>query len=171
VYDSTPAQVLKMEKIKELLLIIGLTPGKKAVRSDLNYGAVVVSTDADYDGDDIFTLLGNLFYKFWPELMDPSYEPFLFRLVAPNVCLVKGKQRIHFPNRADYEKSKHKYKGYEVNYYKGLGSMHKMDWEMILSGETDTYIPIVSDKDMKDTMELLFSDNADARKAWLTVDN
>lgn len=169
VLDSTPAQVLKMEKIKELLLVIGLTPGKKAVRSDLNYGQVVIATDADYDGDDIFTLLVNLFYRFWPELMDPNYEPFVYRLIAPNVCLVKGKQRIHFPNRADYDKNKHKYKGYEVNYFKGLGSMTKQDWEMILSGETDTYIPIVSNSQMVPTMKLLFSDDADARKVWLTT--
>lgn len=169
VYGATIAQVMKMGKIKDLLLAIGLVPGKRAVRSTLNYGRVVISTDADYDGDDIFTLLVNLFYKFWPELLDPNYEPFLYRLVAPNVCLVKGKQRIHFTRRVDYEKVRDRYKGYEVQYYKGLGSMECADWEMILSGKTDTYIPIISDKRFDETMELLFGDDADARKEWLTT--
>lgn len=169
VFDATPAQALKMGKITELLVAIGLTPGKKAIRSDLNYGQIIVATDADYDGDDIFTLLINLFYKFWPELLDKRYDPIVMRLVAPNVCLVKGKQRIHFTTRADYEKVKDKYKGYEVRYYKGLGSMAPEDWEMILSGKTDTLIPIIDDGKMSDVMTLLFGDNADARKAWLTV--
>jgi DNA gyrase/topoisomerase IV subunit B len=168
VYDATPAQALKMGKISELLLAIGLTPGKRAVRSELNYGEIVVATDADYDGDDIFTLLVNMFYKFWPELFDPKYPPIIKRLVAPNVCVVKGKTRIHFTRRSEYEAVKEKYKGYEVRYYKGLGSMAPADWEMILSGKSDTMISIVDDGKVKDVLTLLFSDDADARKAWLT---
>lgn len=168
VYDATPAQVLKMGKVTNLLSAIGLTPGKKAARGLLNFGQIVIATDADYDGDDIFTLLTNLFYKFWPELLDPKYPPVLYRMMAPNVCLVKGKQRIHFARRADYEKVKHKYSGYEVRYYKGLGSMSKEDWDMCLSGETDTMIPIVSDGNMDNVMNLLFGPDADARKDWLT---
>lgn len=169
VYGCTPAQVLKMGKIKNLLTAIGLTPGKKAVRSDLNYGRIVIATDADYDGDDIFTLLTNLFYQFWPELLDPNYEPIIYRLSTPNVCLVKGKQRLHFTRRSDYEKVKDKYKGYEVRYYKGLGSMHPDDWDMILSGKTDAYIPIIDDGKLKETFTLLFGPDSDARKEWLTV--
>lgn len=168
VYGNTPAQVLKMGKITDLLAAIGLTPGKRALRSSLNYGQIVIATDADFDGDDIFTLLINMFHQFWPELFDKGYEPIVYRLVAPNVCLVKGKQRIHFSRRSDYEKVKDKYKGYEVRYYKGLGSMAPEDWEMVLSGKTDTMIPIVDDGDMEEVLSLLFSDDSDARKQWLT---
>lgn len=168
VYGSTPAQVLKMGKVTDLLSAIGLTPGKKAVRSELNYGKVVIATDADYDGADIFTLLVNLLYQFWPELFDKKYEPIVYRMVAPNICAVKGKQRIHFAQRSEYEKVKDKYKGYEIKYYKGLGSMSREDWDMILSGKTDTLIPIVDDGKMKDTLKLLFGDDADCRKEWLT---
>ncbi|TFG97306.1 hypothetical protein E4H12_08965 [Candidatus Thorarchaeota archaeon] len=169
VYGNTPAQVLKMGKLTDLLSAIGLTPGKRAVRSDLNYGKVVIATDADFDGDDIFTILINLFYQFWPELFDKNYEPIVYRLVAPNVCLVKGKHRLHFSNRAEYDKARTKYKGYEVRYYKGLGSMTMSDWEMILSGKTDTMIPIIDDGKMTSTLKLLFSEDAEPRKAWLTA--
>ena len=171
VYGSTPAQVLKMGKITDLLSAIGLIPGRKAMRGDLNYGRIVIATDADYDGDDIFTLLTNLMYQFWPELFDKGYEPIVHRLVAPNVCLVKGAKRVHFARRSDYEKVKDKYKngGWTVNYYKGLGSMAKEDWEMLLSGETDTLIPIVNDGKMGEALKLLFGDSADARKEWLTT--
>ena len=170
VYGNTPAQVLKMGKVTDLLSAIGLTPGKKVVRSSLNYGKIVIATDADYDGDDIFTLLINLLYHFWPELFDKNYEPIVYRLIAPNVCLVKGKQRLHFARRSDYERVKEKYKGWETRYYKGLGSMHMDDWEMILSDEHDTLIPIVDDGKMVETLKLLFSDDSEPRKAWLTTD-
>lgn len=171
VYGSTPAQVLKMGKITELLSAIGLIPGKKAERSSLNFGRIVIATDADYDGDDIFTLLTNLMFQFWPELFDKNYEPIVYRLVAPNVCLIKGTKRVHFPRRSDYEKVKEKYKGngWVVKYMKGLGSMSKEDWEMLLSGETDTMLPIIDDGRMGDSLKLLFGDSADDRKQWLMV--
>ena len=171
VYGSTPAQVLKMGKVTDLLSAIGLIPGRKADRGSLNYGRIVIATDSDYDGDDIFTLLVNLMFQFWPELFDKNYEPIVYRLVAPNICLVKGAKRLHFARRADYEKVKDKYKtgGWIVNYYKGLGSMAKEDWEMLLSGETDTLIPIVNDGNIPTTLTLLFGADADARKEWLTT--
>lgn len=167
VYGSTVAQVLNMGKVTDLLTAIGLVPGQRAMRSELNYGKIVIATDADVDGGDIFTLLINLFYTYWPELFDPDYEPIVYRLLAPNVCAVKGKKRLHFPTRNEYEKVKGRYKGYTINYYKGLGSMVKADWEMILSGKTDTYIPVVDDGKMGDTLKLLFGPDADERKRWL----
>jgi DNA gyrase/topoisomerase IV subunit B len=167
VYGTTVAQVLKMGKLTNLLASIGLIPGKKALRSQLYFGKIVIATDADFDGSDIFTLLINLFYQFWPELFDKQYEPIIYRLIAPNVCLVKGNQRIHFSSREIYEKNKSKYRGWNVRYYKGLGSMQRADWDMILSGKTDTFIPIVDDGKMLETLKLLFSPDADSRKAWL----
>lgn len=169
VYGNTPAQVLKMGKLTDLLSAVGLTPGKKAIRSELNYGKIVIATDADHDGSDIFTLLINVFYQFWPELFDRNYEPIVYRLVAPNVCLVNKNKRIHFTTRSEYEKAKTKYKGYEVKYFKGLGSMSRQDWDMVLTGETDTLIPIVDDGHMKETLTLLFGTDVEARKMWLTT--
>jgi DNA gyrase/topoisomerase IV subunit B len=171
VFGTTPAQLLKMGKFTDLLSAIGLTPGVKVSRGDLRYGKIVIATDSDVDGSDIFTLLVNLFYEFWPELFDPDYEPIVYRLIAPNVCLVKGKHRLHFTSRAEYEKQKDKHKGYEVKYYKGLGSMCKEDWDMVLSGKTDTLIPITNDGNMGHTLELLFGPSADARKTWLQKDD
>jgi DNA gyrase/topoisomerase IV subunit B len=166
VYGSTVAQVLQMGKVTNLLAAIGLTPGQKTHHSQLRYGKVIIATDSDYDGDDIFTLLVNLFFQFWPELLDPKH-PVIHRLVAPNVCLVKGNRRVHFSTRDAYEKQKNKYKGWEVQYYKGLGSMERQDWEMILDGSTDTLIPIIDDGKMADTLEILFGNNAEVRREWL----
>lgn len=167
VYDSTVAEVIGMGKLKNLLSALGLVPGRKAVRSNLPFGGgIIIATDADADGDDIFTLLINLFYKFWPELMDPKLPPLIHRLTAPNVAMSKGNKRVHFVRKADYEAQKHKYPGYTAEYFKGLGSMHKEDWKMVLENK-DCRVPIVDDGHMGEVLKLLFADDADARKAWL----
>lgn len=169
-HGMSVAQLLKLQKVADMITAVGLIPGRKPSRSELNYGKLIIATDADYDGADIFTLLINVLFQFWPSLFDPGYEPFVYRLIAPNVCATKAKRRVHFTTLAAFDKQKHKYKGWEIAYYKGLGSMVKADWTMILSGKTDTLIPITDDGDMKDTLELLFSPDADARKQWLQGD-
>lgn len=170
VWADTPASVLKMTKVADMLLALGLVPGKKADVTKLNYGKIVIASDSDYDGDDITVLLINLFFRFWPELFDKNRPPVIYRLVAPNVCAIKGTKRVHFSSRAEYESVKAKYSGWEIRYYKGLGSMDKVDWDMVLQSP-HMFIPIVDDGKMHDTLQLLFGKDADARKRWLTVED
>lgn len=171
VYGATPAQLLNMGKLTDMLTAIGLVPGQRAVRSELRYGQVIIATDADYDGSDIFTLLINLFYSFWPELFDENYEPFFFRMVAPNVVASKGNKREHFTSRADFEKVKDKYKGWTIEYMKGLGSMWKEDWDIVIAGLDKYSIPILDDGNIPNTLELLFGPDAELRRQWLQKEN
>lgn len=165
VYGCSVANVLSMGKLQDLLLAIGLTPGRPLNPKDLRYGKIIITTDSDPDGGDIFTLLINLFYTYWPELFD-TIPPVIYRLVAPLVCCVKGKNRVHFPTLKEFEKVKSKYKGWEINYFKGLGSMVYTDWKMILS-TPNSLIPIVNDDKMGGVIELLFGPDASKRKQWL----
>lgn len=167
VHGCTPAQLLKMGKLADLLMCIGLTPSKAADRTKIRYGKLVIATDADYDGGDIFALLVNLFFQFWPELFDSNSAPVVYRLVAPNVCAVKGSKRVHFATRDEYEAVASKYKGYQINYFKGLGSMSKQDWEICLQNVT-AWIPITNDHGkMKEVLDLLFGSDSTSRKQWL----
>lgn len=170
VYGATIAQLLSMGKVTNLLAAIGLVPGKRAVRADLNFGRVVISTDADVDGGNIFTQLVNIFYQFWPEMFDPKNPAIVYRLQAPNVVASKGNKRIHYVNREEYEKKKDALKGYTIEYMKGLGSMSKEDWVMILDNPEKYQVPIQDDGRMKEALKLLFSDDSDARKEWLKED-
>lgn len=170
VYGMTIAQLLQMGKITDLLSVIGLIPGKKVVRSELRYGKIIIATDSDNDGDDIMSLLVNLFYQFWPDLFDPNYPPMVFRLIAPNVVVSKGSKRIHFSSRQEYEKEKHKYKGWSVEYMKGLGGLTLEDWEMVLLNGTGELIPFIHDDKMKATLNLLFGPDSNPRKEWLLAE-
>ncbi len=169
-YGCSAAQVLKMGKLTDLLAILGLTPGKKADRSTMRYGQVIVATDADQDGANICTLLLNMFFQFWPELFHKDYEPVFYRLMSPNIIASKGNRRVHFTTKADYDRIKDKYKGWDISYCKGLGGLEKIDWITILSG-ADYLIPFIDDGHMKEVFELLFGNDSDGRKSWLTAND
>jgi DNA gyrase/topoisomerase IV subunit B len=171
VYGSSVADVMKMGKVAGIMNTIGLIPNQKATSENIRYGKIIITPDADPDGSDIMSLLVNFFYQFWPELFDPNLEtPLIYRLEVPNIALSKGKKRIHFSTREDYENRKSKYNGYTVSYYKGLGSMLTSDWRMIMENIDDYLIPFIDDGKMKETLALLFDENADTRKKWLQND-
>lgn len=166
VYGSSISQLLKMGKITDLLTALGLVPGQKAIRDDLNFGKLIIATDADVDGGSIFNLLINLFYQFWPELFDPDQTPFIHRIVTPNIIASKGNKKKYFTTREEFDKVSPKYKNWNVTYIKGLGSLSKEDYEELLMD--DQYLlPVVDDGNIKNILNLLFSDNVDARKKWL----
>lgn len=167
VYGSGVKQLEEMGKYTDLLSVIGLVPGKKADKSKLNFGKIFITTDADTDGDDIFTLLVNMFYQFWPELMDPN-DPILYRLLAPNVVASKNNKRIHFQTQQEFEKQQHKYKNYQIEYMKGLGGMSEEDWRLMLDNLDQVAIPLPADDKIDQALDLLFSPDVEKRKKWLT---
>ena len=168
-WGCTVAQILKMNKIANILAAMNLTPGKVPVAEELRYGRCVLAADFDPDGADITTILVGLFYGQWKSLMDPNRStPYFYRLLAPNVIAIKGKERVYFQSMQEYEKAKSKYTSHTIKYIKGLGSLETEDWERITT--TDDYLlPIIADENMDDTLELLFGDDADRRKDWLTI--
>lgn len=173
VWGAKPSAAANMGKLTGLFAACGLQPGKPVIRSQLRYGGgIVISTDADFDGDDIFTLLCNALYQFWPDMFDPTQPPLVYRLVAPNVVASKGKNRVHFTSMEEFRKQESKYNsGWTIEYMKGLGSMSKHDWDIIINGESDCFIPIQdTNGKMAETLELLFSPDVDKRKEWLTED-
>lgn len=169
VWGCKVGELLSMSKLTNLLAAMKLIPGKKANVDALHFGKILVASDADPDGDAIFSLVIALLYNFWPELFDPKAKPIVYRLIAPNVCCIKGKKRVHFARRQDYEAVKDQYSGWTANYYKGLASMEAEDWAMVL-GNPDCRVPVIDDGSIKETMELLFGKDTDARKVWLQGD-
>jgi DNA gyrase/topoisomerase IV subunit B len=168
VWGESPATVLGMGKLTNLLASIGLVPGQKANREKLRFESLTLATDADHDGDDIFTTLICLFHSFWPELFDPKQKPFVYRLISPNIIAVKGKQRIHFSSMDKFEEKRNQMKSYSISYIKGLGSLETEDWEMIINNsDPDILIPILDDGLIGTTLELLFGPNSTPRKTWL----
>lgn len=105
---------------------------KKMYKTDtelktLNYGCVIIATDQDEDGKgNIRSLIVAFFLKFWPDLVRRGYLKYLMTPIV-RAFNTTGKEPIkEFYTEKEYKEwSQEPRKGWEVVYYKGLGSHGK----------------------------------------------
>lgn len=122
-YGATPLQIMKNEVFNDLVTILGLKWGKEFNINDLNFGKIVISTDADVDGDKIASLL-LLFFNNWPELIDKGI---VCRSVSPIIISRKGKDCKKFYTMDEFKEAEKKLKGYSHKYAKGLGGLSNQE--------------------------------------------
>jgi DNA topoisomerase-2 len=127
VRDATVSQLMNNEEINNLKQIVGLKQGVdyKDTR-DLRYGKIMILTDSDVDGSHIKGLLVNLFHYWWPSLLKLD---FIQTLRTPIVKAIRGQKVLEFYTEQDYHKWKNttNTKGYQIRYFKGLGTSKKED--------------------------------------------
>lgn len=104
--------------IKDIVNLIGTGIDEAFNIKKLNYGKIVIATDADVDGQHISILLITLFFNHFRELID---EGRIYEVVTPLYKLTKGKEVIYV--NTDEELSKIDKKGYQIDRFKGLGEM------------------------------------------------
>lgn len=153
-------------EITNLKKILGLQSEKKYVSTkDLRYGSVMVMTDQDEDGSHIKGLLFNLFQSLWPELF--KMDGFNKSMLTPIVKASKGKQVLSFYSLSDYEKWKETHSGWNIKYYKGLGtSTPKEAKEYFRDMKVVNYKFV--DEESDEAIELAFNKKrANDRKKWL----
>lgn len=127
VRDASISQLANNEEINNLKQIIGLKQNKEySNKSDLRYGKVMCLTDSDYDGSHIKSLLVNFFHAQWPSLLKLD---FIQTVRTPIVKAIKGKKILEFFTEQDYNKWKSStgISGYQIRYFKGLGTSNKTD--------------------------------------------
>ena len=118
-YGMTPVQIMKNEVFNDIVTVLGLKWGKEFNIDDLNFGKIVISTDADTDGDKIAALL-LLFFNNWPELFEKNI---VCRNISPIVISRKGKDCQKFYTIEEFKEAEKKLKGYTHKYVKGLGGL------------------------------------------------
>jgi len=122
-YGQTPLQIMKNEVFNDIVSILGLKWGKEFNIDDLNFGKIVISTDADVDGDKIASLLLLLFNN-WPELFEKNI---VCRSISPIIISRKGKDCQKFYNMDEFKEAEKKLKGYSHKYAKGLGGLSNQE--------------------------------------------
>ena len=150
-----PVEIAKNKEIFELMNIIGLEFGKKA--TDLNYGKIAIFSDADTDGQHIFGLLLN-FFSLWPDLFK---EKRIYRLIAPLYYCTKGKDTKIFYTKEEFDQANTK--GYQIEYFKGLGSMPEAVYYECVNNPRLIQV----EADDLNSLEMVFGDDAQLRKNWL----
>lgn len=123
VYGMTPLQIMKNEVFNDIVTVLGLKWGKEFNIDDLNFGKIVISTDADVDGDKIASLL-LLFFNNWPELIEKNI---VCRSISPIIISRKGKDCQKFYSMDEFKDAEKKLKGYSHKYAKGLGGLSNQE--------------------------------------------
>ena len=150
-----PLDIVKNKEMFELMSILGLEIGKPA--ENLNYGKIAIFTDSDTDGDHCFCLLLN-FFSLWPELFEQKR---VYRMVAPLYFCTKGKDTKIFYSTNEFNTAN--LKGYNIDYFKGLGSMPEQVYAQCVN--EPNLIQVTADDMNK--LEMAFGDRAELRKDWL----
>lgn len=147
--------------VSELTSIIGLELGKPP--KDLNYGKIAIMTDADVDGMCIRELLYNLFYLWGPTLFN---ENRIFVVQTPLFSAKKGKDLKLFYSFDEYHENEKAVKGYEITYFKGLGTMPLDVYDECIN--KPKLIPITM-KTLEDEtyLKMAFGDSSELRQKWL----
>ncbi|WP_036436012.1 DNA topoisomerase IV subunit B [Mycoplasmopsis felifaucium] len=164
-------EILKNEEIATIINTIGAGIGDDFDLNKAQYGKVVIMTDADTDGAHIQILLLTFFFRHMRKLVENGNVyialPPLFKLTQQ-----KGKKEIIYA--WDEEELKEllqdKYKGAEVQRYKGLGEMNADQlWETTMNPETRTLIQVkIEDAVLAERrVSTLMGENVESRKDWI----
>lgn len=113
-----PTKIMSNQELSDLITIIGLQWGQKNKPDELNFGKIVICTDADEDGSSICGLLLN-FFNLFPELYE---NQMICRSISPIITAEKGNDLKKYYTLGDYKKEESKLKGYKITYLKGLGT-------------------------------------------------
>jgi DNA gyrase/topoisomerase IV subunit B len=117
--DMSPLQIMKNDVFNDLITILGLKFGEDFNINDLKFDKIVISTDADVDGDKIAALL-LLLFSHWPELFK---QGIVCRSITPIIIAKKGKDIKKYYSIEEFDKESKKLKGYMVKYVKGLSGL------------------------------------------------
>lgn len=117
--DMSPLQIMKNDVFNDLITILGLKFGDDFDISDLKFDKIVISTDADVDGDKIAALLLLLFSR-WPILFEKGI---VCRSITPIIIAKKGKDVKKYFSQEEFDKDVRRLKGYMIKYVKGLSGL------------------------------------------------
>ncbi|MCX7587873.1 DNA topoisomerase IV subunit B [Phenylobacterium sp. 58.2.17] len=123
VASASVDKLVANKELSDLLLALGVQPGKKFKEEDLRYERVVIMTDADVDGAHIASLLITFFYRTMPELIRAGR---LYLALPPLYRMSHGGKTIYARDDAHREEllaTEYKGKKPEIGRFKGLGEM------------------------------------------------
>ena len=161
------------DELKGIMAAMGLQFGKspfvysngKIIQDNLRIHEVHILTDADTDGDDIAGLLLNIFSYYWPELIK---EHRIARIETPILIAKCGKKSEKFYHKSEFDEwcMKNDIKKWNIEYYKGLGSLEDCDYKDIIQNPNVYYYEW--DDLANEELDIWFGKAADKRKYKLS---
>ena len=126
--NLTPTKIMENKELSDIITILGLQWGDSFDVKKLNFGKIIIGTDADFDGSHICGLLLS-FFNMWPELFENNM---ICRSITPIIIAYKGNDIQKFYKLEDFKKQEKNLKGYKIKYAKGLGSLSNDEYKDML---------------------------------------
>ncbi len=163
--------ILKNEEIGTIINTIGAGIGNDFKIKDIQYGKIVIMTDADTDGAHIQTLLLTFLFRYMRPLLEEGRVyiamPPLFKLTWNS----KGKKEtMYLWTEEELAQEQEKRKNIEIQRYKGLGEMNAEQlWETTMNPESRSMIKISLDDIalIERRVSVLMGDKVEPRKEWI----
>lgn len=160
--DMSPLQIMKNDVFNDIITILGLKFGEEFdPLKDLKFDKIVISTDADVDGDKIAALLLLLFSK-WPVLIEKGI---VCRSITPIIIAKKGKETRKYYTIEEFNKDAKKLKGWMVKYVKGLSGLDAQETKE--SMRNPIFMHFKMDDLSKSMFKKWFGKNSDDRKEMM----
>lgn len=162
-WDMLPSKVLENKELRELIAVLGLDINKPASVSNMTYQNIAILADADHDGaGHISPLLMAFFYKHWPLLYTQKR---IHVTRSPIMISNKGKDIKWFYSYGpanEFKDSKDS-KGYHHRYIKGLASLKKDEYDVVINQPVFSTISIDDAK----WFDVMFGNDSELRKEVL----
>jgi DNA topoisomerase-2 len=168
--ELPPSQVLKNAEFQSIIQVLGMDISSPVGASNLDYQNVLIATDQDADGAHIKGLVIGFFMRFAKEFVKRGG---LKTLRTPLITLSKkGVIKEYFFTLAEYEKwnAKRSLRGYDVMYYKGLGTWEKEDLQALIKqdGLDHFIVDLTYDEDAEEVIDdWLVRSRIDKRKEYI----
>ena len=166
---ATPDQVLKNEEINTIINAIGAGFGDHFNIEKIQFGKVIIMTDADTDGSHIQILLLTFFFRFMPELIKAGH---LFMACPPLYKLTgkRGKKEEIYIWDEENLKEIGNLEDYTIQRFKGLGEMNSDQlWDTTMNPKK-RYLIAVSLDDFTEAdakVSVLMGDDVEPRREWI----
>ncbi len=161
--------IIANEELNTLIHAIGAGLGEDFKVKDVNYGKIIIMTDADTDGAHIQALLLTFFYRFMNELIQNG----LVYIALPPLYKIKNKntKAVQYVwTDEELNKIKQGKSNLEIQRYKGLGEMnYEQLWETTMDPKTRSLIKVTVDdaEQASKIIDILMGQDPEPRREWI----
>lgn len=175
VREKSASDIYGNKEITDIKSILGLENGRvyksvEDIYAYMNYGRIIIMTDADVDGSHIKGLLVNVFACEWSSLI--KIRGFLSYMNTPILKASKGGKSISFYNNGEFDKWKNTTANsntWKLKYFKGLGTSTATEFKEYFR-EKKFVDYVYSGGKSDEILDLAFNkERANHRKEWLNT--
>ena len=159
--------IFKNEEINTLIHTIGAGYGSNFNVKDINYGKVIIMTDADDDGAHIQCLLLTFFYRYMKPLIENGH---LYIAMPPLYRVLLNNKEIYAWSNEELKSITKNKTNYKISRYKGLGEMNASQlWETTMDPNSRSLVKVnIEDVALAEKrVSVLMGDSVEPRKNWI----